>query len=562
MRPIRRRRAGVALCAAAALLAAAAPASAKPRAVPDLAWEACEEAPGWECATALVPRSYGRSNGKLRLAVTRLPAADPDERIGTLFVNYGGPGAGAVGPSHAFGEFLFAPLLDRFDLVAFDPRGTDGSDGAIDCGANQETEGPYSNPYFEPGDDLGAYLDRVERYWDKCRASGLKHLQYASTANYARDMDLLRRALGDRKLNYFGFSYGTFIGATYAALFPQHHRAMVLDGPVDPDQYINRPLSALAAQTAGLRARRSAASSRPARWPGTSAPSAGTTRGWPTTCWWSAPTRRPSRPVAPIRRPVTGDEILNATVVALYTRYWWTDLAVALEEAAAGDATLLRQMSDDAYGREDDGTYGPGTDRYIGLSAEQRYPGSILPYLEQGEQSWTSFDHFWFNSGYVELYWRAIPVSVKDAYYGPWDVPRSASTPLVIGTRYDPATPYRSAKRLVQRMGNARLLTLNGDGHTGFFHGSDCIDARVIDYIITLELPEPRTQCAQDIPFPLPSGDAAGQGVAASGAARGARLRRARPGAPARGALTRGHAAAAGATPAAAAARCRCAGRP
>ncbi len=469
-----------------------------------LDWEPCASAPKWECASATVPKVYGQpGRGRFTLAVTRLPATDQENKIGSLFVNYGGPGASAVDITQAVAEFLWAPFRERFDIVAFDPRGTGATSQAIDCRVNQEELGTYSQPFFEPGDDLNAYLDRIDTYWQRCQALNRGVLRYTSTANYARDMDLLRRSVGDAKLNYFGFSYGTFIGATYAALFPDRFRAMVLDGAVDPELYINRPTSHLRIQTAAFekafgRFMMTCAAHRDFCSFGGNDP-------------WLAFDRlveRADRSPIPAGgadpRPVDGEDVLAGTFGALYSKFAWTPLANALNALAAGDATAMRELANSFYGREDDGTYSPLGDRYLALSAEQRYGDDIRPYLEACEESWEAFDHAWWNAGCVELYWRAIPVKAQGAYYGPWTVPASANTPLVVGTRYDPATPYRAAVRAVRRMGNARLLTMNGDGHTAFLNGSACIDAAVILYITDLVLPPEGTQCDQDVPFPLP----------------------------------------------------------
>src|SRR4051812_27638104 len=242
------------LAVVAALGALAVPSAADAKTQPagkPLDWEACDTAPGWECATASVPKVYGGNAGKFNLAVTRWPAADQAHKIGPLFVNYGGPGAGAVESTQG-AEDLWGPFHDRFDIVAFDPRGTGLTSQAIDCKANQPTEGGYSQPFFEPGDDLGAYLQQIKGYFAKCTANNKGVLPYTSTANYARDMDGLRRSLGAAKLNYFGFSYGTLIGQTYATLFPKNYRALVIDGVLNADEYLNRPMQHLRIQNAAF----------------------------------------------------------------------------------------------------------------------------------------------------------------------------------------------------------------------------------------------------------------------------------------------------------------------
>ena len=154
---------------------------------------------------------------------------------------------------HAFGAELFADLNQRFDIVGFDPRGTGQSSNPIDCRVNQETEGLYAQPFTTPYNlDVGAWRARARGYVEACLRNNRGIFRYASTADVARDMDLLRAAVGDAKLTYLGFSYGTFLGATYASLFPHNYRALVLDGAIDPDAYINRPTETLRVQSAGF----------------------------------------------------------------------------------------------------------------------------------------------------------------------------------------------------------------------------------------------------------------------------------------------------------------------
>jgi pimeloyl-ACP methyl ester carboxylesterase len=494
------------LCAIAAALLFAAPA-AFARA-PSIDWQACEDAEGFECATVEVPRNYKKPGGQtVGLAVVRLPAQDEDARIGSLFVNFGGPGGDAVATLKAIGADLFGSLNDRFDIVGFDPRGTGESEDAIDCRANQEKLGVYRQPFPTPENlDVREWIDVNRRYVKRCvRLNDWEDLAHASTGNVARDMNYLRAAVGDRKLTYLGFSYGTTIGATYASLFPNRHRALVLDGALNTDKYLNRPLLTLREQSSGFE--RSLGRYLHAC-AGDQAACLGFGDGDPWTAYdelVDALNANPQPASATDPRLVDGDDVNAAAVANLYAKQAWPFLTAALAAAEAEDYSLIREEVDSFYGLLEDGSYDPLSDRYYALGAlEQRYPRNVFEYIEAGEHSWSLFDHFWFNSGYVELPWGLFPVNPRGAYYGPFDNRRSAPTTLVVGTIYDPATPYRSARRLVADLGNARLLTMRGDGHTAYVNGSPCIDAAVDAYLESGTLPAQGTVCRQEVAFEAP----------------------------------------------------------
>ena len=187
------------------------------------------------------------------MLVARVPATG--KRTGVLYLNFGGPGASIADFIEDTGHDGFPALNEHFDLIGMDPRGTGGTE-PVDCKANQETQGLYSEPFITPFNlNAGQLIAKDTRYIARCIALNGPILAHASTANVARDMDLLRRSLGEQKLNYLGFSYGTFLGATYATLFPKNYRAMVLDGPVDATDYINDPTQDLMEQTQRVRAR-------------------------------------------------------------------------------------------------------------------------------------------------------------------------------------------------------------------------------------------------------------------------------------------------------------------
>jgi pimeloyl-ACP methyl ester carboxylesterase len=490
------------LVALVATLAVASPVGANPPpVVPTLTWTDCGE--GVQCATAKVPRDYAKPHGpKIEIALARTRALDPSRRIGSLFFNFGGPGVDSVGTLQSDGAALLPTLSDRFDIVAFDPRGTGQSEPAIDCKIDQETVGLYSQPFTTPENlDVRALVDRSKFYGRRCVDLNPGILPYVATANVARDLDLLRAAVGERKLNYLGWSYGTYLGATYARLFPQRFRALVLDGAIDPDQYANRPSSYLFGQNGGFER----ALGRFLQACAVHQNVCGFGGDDPWTAYDELLERLDAAPLpagGDDPRPVDGDDLRAVTVAALYAKQNWSFLALMLQEAAAGDGTLIREVVNGFYGRFPDGTFHPGGDRYFTIEGiDQRFKDDVDFYLRRGSDSWATFDHFWWNAGYSEMPWGLYPVEPRGAYYGPFDVRRSAPMTLVVGTTYDPATVYRGARQLAVQMGRARLLTMRGDGHTAYYGNSPCIDAAVDAYLEDLTLPAPGTVCRQEVPF-------------------------------------------------------------
>jgi len=470
---------------------------AAPAAIP---WRPCGG--GFECADVAVPKDYDQPGlGTLTVAVIRLPARNQERRIGPLFVNFGGPGGPAVSSLRAFGADFFGPLNSRFDIVGIDPRGVGKSRPAIDCAVNQERIGVYRQPFPRPGTATPAELtSKADRYIDRCLDRNEDVLEYVSTANVARDMDLVRGRMGDPKLSYLGFSYGTFLGATYASLFPDRYRAMVLDGALDPDQYINEPLSSLAEQTAGFelgfgRFMQACARNQKA------CQDFGGDDPW--AAYDTLARRLDRNPVRVGGRAYDGDDLRAGTALGLYSKSLWPLLAQGLKTVRKTPRRSFMPLLTAAfYGRNEDGTYSPSLDRYFTLGAlEQRYPTDIEPYLREGRESFFSNPHFWWNNGYVEYAWGRYPVPPRDVFYGPFDASSTATPPLFVGTTFDPATPYQGAKAMVRQLGNARLLTMVGDGHTAYGGNSRCIDRRVNAYLLERQLPRPGKRCQQRVPF-------------------------------------------------------------
>jgi pimeloyl-ACP methyl ester carboxylesterase len=499
------RRLVVAAGAALACLAVAGPAAAAQGGGLTLDWAACGEA-GAQCATATVPKDYDSPRaGTLDVAVAKSPATDPEHRIGSLFFNFGGPGAFAAPYVEAYGAELFPVLNERFDIIGLDPRGTDIANG-LDCMANQETQGVYSQPFTTPDNlNVNALVRKDTRYIGRCIDRN-DDLQYMSTANVARDFNAVREAVGDEKITYLGFSYGTFLGATLQSLFPGKTRAVVLDGALDPDQYMNDPLDSLDEQTAGFERAISRFMISCAAHQDLCPFGDGDVRGTVDDLIEQADASPIPASNAP-DRPVDGDDIRASLAQEVYSIYAWDELRDALVQLEAGDGAGIRTIADGFYGRNEDGSFSPGTDRYFLLSAdEQNYPRGIEPYLKAGKSAYQDYDYAFWNHGYAELNWGLYPIRARDKYDGPFRTRNGDPTTLVVGTRYDPATPYKEAKRLVQQLGNARLLTMTGDGHTAYDgypadgFNSECADKAIEAYLFDLALPAEGTKCGQDWP--------------------------------------------------------------
>jgi len=510
-------------CLAAAALLGAAPAAA-PAAVPELRWSDCGE--GFGCATARVPLDHSRPRGRqVELALIRRPATDRARRIGSLFLNPGGPGASGVDLVRAAGgpDGPLAPLNDRFDLVGWDPRGTGASRPAVDCAVDQERQGPFAQPFTRPEPEQeAAAVERARAYIARCLQRNRGFLPFLSTANTARDLDLLRQAVGDEDLSYLGFSYGTFLGATYASLFPQRHRALVLDGAVD-EAWTTRWLEATREQTSaferGLGRFLTACAADQAACSGFGGAD-------PWTAYDELLERLDAQPVAVPGvpdRPVDGDDARAASVLGLYSKSLWGLLGAGLAQAQAGDGTLLRVLADALYGREDDGSFSPSIDAFVAIAGlDQRSDGGVRTHLRAGRHSWRLFDHFWWNSGYGDLTFGLWPVAPRGVFRGPFQAAADAPTTLVVGTTYDTATPYRWARDLTRDLGNARLLTLRGDGHTAYGGSSACIDAAVEAYLEEGVLPAEGTVCRQELAFSAPAARAAAASRSAASRVRAA----------------------------------------
>jgi len=429
--------------------------------LPDIAavvWRDCDSQDSpWECGAIEVPLDYRRPDdlSSVSIAVTRLPATVPSARIGSLVLNPGGPGGSGLDLAWGYAARFPAEVLERFDLVGFDPRGV-GRSTAVDCG------------------DLERSFRVVER---DCIARSGALLPYVGTSNAARDVEQLRKALGDEQLTYIGFSYGTALGAVYANLFPASVRALVLDGSVDP-----------AAGEYNVNGSSSGSTDSPfygvqdfggtlevflslcdAVRDCTAGPRSGELLdelygdvddadieyfdGWDDT--------------------VTAGQVDGIIASAMYNTELWALLAVALADGAGGDASTLAALGsflEAGYPREEN-------------AADNLTEANLAVYCADfaGRRGPLTVERC---RGWPETAEPLPPITAVDV----------ANPIVVIGTDGDPATPGFLAPEMAAALGDAVSVRWEGAGHTAFLQ-SACVDQIVTDYLIDLEVPANRTRC-------------------------------------------------------------------
>lgn len=462
---------------------------------PVLNWRNCGD--GFQCATAQVPLDYDRPSGsKIELPLIRRQANDQKSRIGSLFFHQGGSGQN-VAAVRAFPPFIF-DLFPRFDFVAFDQRGVGGSRPAVQsCGPNPAYDLPMPTPTTV---DKIRLVRSVVEYGKNCKRINGDLLPHLSSANVARDLDLLRQAVGDQKLTYLGVSFGTTVGATYASLFPGRARAMLLDSAMDVDGYLRDPVANWRAYAASheevlRRFLFACAASQGACVFGGKDPSAALDRLMTQLRLRPLPSDDPATPGS-----LTVAHVQAALGKALRRRILWPSLAFALEEARKGRAASLLQFSGPVEP-------GPTDDFLTGLYAVDQMYSRYAPsyYFRIAERSYTDFPHFGFASGYPDLVHALWPVRDHDAYRGTIRNPAKATTALVIGMTHDPATPFQEAERLTKSLGNARLLRFEADGHFAVGTLDECILAHALSYLEEGKLPPEGEVCVQQ-GSPFPSG--------------------------------------------------------
>jgi len=460
-----------------------------------LQWVDCESAsgaPGFECARLSVPVNYAEPAGSnTYLQLTRLPASGPGERLGSLIVNPGGPGASGVEYAGYATAVISEPVRDRYDIVGFDPRGVASSD-PVRCLTDQQTDAFLA---ADASPDTSAERQRLiqlsRQLAQRCEQRNPQLIAHMSTVDVARDMDVLRAVLGDEQLNYLGKSYGTFLGAVYADLFPHRVGRLVLDGALDPrstTEQVNLgqaagfelALGAFLQDCLGAATCPLVGDQRQAR--------AQLDTLLAEIDAQPLPTGTP--------RPLTEALAVLGIVFALYDEGFWPQLRSALASGLTGDGAPLLGLADAYAERLPSGHYRTNAnDAIYAVNCLDRPapdgPAEIDASLPQFDAASSLFGEYIAWSSLPCAYWPIPP------RWQPRPVQAQEANPiLVVGTVRDPATPYEWAQSLADQLTSGVLLTYDGDGHTAYRRGSGCIDAAVDTFLVEGQPPDDGTTCA------------------------------------------------------------------
>jgi pimeloyl-ACP methyl ester carboxylesterase len=451
-----------------------------------IAWTDCGG--GFQCGNLQVPLDYSNPQGrKISLALLRKPATVTADRIGSLLMNPGGPGESGIDFMRSDLQSL-SNLNRRFDLLTWDPRGVAGST-PVAC-----VDGPQLDAYLaldsvlDDPTEKQAAIQEDKNFADACQRRSGDLLPYLDSASTANDMDQIRAAVGDEKLTYLGFSYGTLIGQWYAHLFPTHVRALSLDGVVDPTVSANDSLLGqvvgfeqnLQAFLADCRTRSTCTYGR---------------SGDPGTKLKTAMARLDLDPLRVGNRQLTRSLAMTGVLVTLYNESYWTFLDRALTALDNGDGSTLLFLADQYNQRKSDGTY----DNLFNGAYQSTYcldfavPTDIAAYDRLGPAFVKASPFFGPWSQYSNLQCAYWPVKPK---HGQEPITVSGAPPiLLVGGTNDPATPYSEAQSVNRQIAGSVLLTRQGNGHTSY-DASPCAHAAEDAYLISLTLPAPGTVCA------------------------------------------------------------------
>ncbi|MFI9642885.1 alpha/beta hydrolase [Micromonospora sp. NPDC051925] len=490
---------------------------------PKLGWYACYDYA--ECATVRLPLDYDKPKGPTtEVALLRVKARDRQARIGSLFLNPGGPGGSGTDIALAAPYFLGDDLLDRFDIVGVDPRGVAASSNVKCFPSVREQTRAYAGlnvafPWTK--DEEKAYLKSAKAVGQGCSTTGRPLTSAMSTAEVARDMDVLRRAVGDKKLSYLGFSYGTALGQYYANMFPDRVRAVVVDGVLNPNAWVGQGKARDQLQETRLRSADGAyrALREILVRCGKAGPAAcSLASGDPLASYELVAKRLRKKPVV-IDDPDAGSftvsyaDFVGASLSALYSPYGWEPIVDSTERLltitdpqsasparlAEARAALGRLAVQAREQRRFDFPYNNGLETFLGVDCTDAYhPEKLADWSALSAQEDKRAPYFgrlwaWATAPCARDAWT---VRDTDAWTGPFDR-RTAAPVLVVGNYWDPATNYQGAVTSAQLLPNSRLLSSDSWGHTAY-GTSACATGAIDAYLLRGVLPAKGTVCVGD----------------------------------------------------------------
>ena len=455
----------------------------------ELEWRDCD---GFDCATVAVPLDWENPGaGEIELSVIRSRAEGGGEPLGSLITNPGGPGASGVQLVRDASAFVATdPVREAYDLIGFDPRGV-GESTAVRCYDAEQMDAYLFDIPDNPRGSAAWEQELQERnrgFAEACEAGSGGILPYITTVNAARDMDVLRAVLGDRQLNYLGYSYGTFLGATYAELYPDRVGRLVLDGATDPS---------ISGFEVGLIQGVGFESALRAYMAGCLEDDECPFRGTVDDALADVATLLATVDRDPLRnadgRMLGADALLQAIVSAMYAEQLWPILTAALTDVLEGDPRVAFLLADNYYDRVDGVYQNNQTEAFRAYNCMD-YPLDTTPEEEAAgrallEAEAPTVAPYWFGPDPCEV-WPYPPTGTRGEIHA-----AGAAPIVVVGTTNDPATPYEWAVSLADQLDSGVLITRVGEGHTGYNKGSACVDAAVERYLVEGVAPDGDLRC-------------------------------------------------------------------
>jgi pimeloyl-ACP methyl ester carboxylesterase len=451
-------------------------------------WSSCEN--GLQCGKVQVPKDYAKpDSGDITLSAIKLPSTG--NKKGSVLVNPGGPGGSGVDFVRDAGNTLFTEKLKaNFDIVGFDPRGV-GRSAPVTCMTDAERDAAREKVFRKNTDEgLAAALAFNKSFAEQCSQQTGEVLGHIDTVSAAKDLDVLRAVVNDATLNYLGFSYGTFLGSTYASLFPDKVGRLVLDGAVDPS-ISNEELTAGQARAFERAIRTYVASCQGQN----QCPLSGSVDNGVQEIrdLINAVDQNPQ--TAKDGRLVTSNDFVNGLILPLYNDQSWPALTQALESAFSGDVSQMMRLADLGADREPNGTYSSNSAFAFQAINCLDYPMVTDTEGMRAEEVRLIQDSPTFGS-----FFAYGGVNCKDWPYKntrtPAPVEYNGSAPIVVvGTTGDPATPLEWSQSLRKQLENASLVTWEGEGHTAYGRSNSCVSTAVDDYFVDGKLPQDGLKC-------------------------------------------------------------------